>query len=161
MTSADIASLLITVMGSEKLDEAAAMCRLLRATVGIEGITGDDERVAVAPHMTVVEAVGRLLEQVKPRHRKEVLPQLPFLGDVSGDGIIFEICGSTLESSIQAGNRVLLFLSPEESVPITSPDDWSSMPMEQQLLAKAEQGGMITKRSIDRTALIRISKLLL
>jgi hypothetical protein len=161
MTSDDVASLLITVMGSEKLEEATAMCRLLTATVGVYGITADGERTEVEPHITLVEAIGRLLQQVRPRHTPlKDPPMLPFLGDVSLEGLILEICGSTLESNIQAGDRLLEFLSLEERVPITAPDDWSSLDMKQELLAKAEQGGMLTKRSIDRTALIRLSLLL-
>lgn len=157
-TPADVAKLLITMMGSEKLEEARDICELISTTVSLIGTKPDSKEIRLRTTITLVEAIVILLVQLKPRaNRKKQLPLLPFLGDVSGDGVVLDVYPSTLEAHITAGLGSLGFHSLEKPYPEIDPNEWFSLPVRERLLAKAQVGGMLTMRSIDRTALIRLT----
>lgn len=162
MAAEDVAKLLITVMGSEKLDEATAKCQLLSDAQFSGGMTEDFENIEGMEAISLLDAVVKLLVQVKQGEAgaPKALPLLPILGDVSRSDVTLEICTSTLEAWIMSGEESLPFQCVAEPPAVTDPDDWPSLPMQKQLLAKALQGGMITTRSVDQIVLVRVSRAL-
>lgn len=161
MSAEDAAKLVITLLGSDCLEEAPAICRLLCEMCSGEGVTEDFETIEGFQSMGFLDAVVVVLKQLKvcASSKRRSTPRISIIGTVSTD-VVLEVCASKLKARIIDRNAEIEFFLPGSNYPITYPDDWMSLQPTERLLARAQLGGLVITRAIDGIALRQISSVL-
>lgn len=185
MKDQDVARLLITIMGSDCLEEAPAVCRLMCNAV----FSGPDEEVAeeISRSINLEEAVIILLAQAGRENHQERLQCrcLPLIGHATDDAV-FEVSASHLEACISdrsVGARdirgekgdigeesefsqrigrdtILEFQCLNKNSAVIYPDDWSVLAIDDRLVARSLISGLRITRLVDMLVLRRVAALL-
>jgi hypothetical protein len=152
VTATDLARLLLTLMGSDSLEEAPAVCHLLcsaQCSV-VDEETGQEERI------TLEDATAATLAQhgASPEPRSEAVgpfwSMLPLLEEI-------KVSGTELEATMVIDGDEIPFQIWSEGLPASAPEDWEGMTIVDRLLARSQFAHLRTMRSLHAVHLYDIA----
>ncbi len=148
MSAEDVARLLIALLSADNLEEAPYITQLMCDAPSTA--FDDDDIPVIGFEKAVVILLYQLREVESGTMSKSGL--LPGLDRVRAGHLTLKVSASLLCAYIVNVKLVLEFCR-SDNYPITFPDDWMSLPVEERLLARAQIGGLLITRLVNRAVL--------
>ncbi|PZT99003.1 MAG: hypothetical protein DI624_06515 [Brevundimonas sp.] len=153
LSSLDVARILIVMLSADSLQEGEAVTRL----VGQLRHDRSDEEFNSICDLKFEGALARLIDFKTARLHGRPTNDEGHLGDLNSDDIQVRVTATHMTAEIIVAGETTQFVDLSgANPPVTYPDDWEEVSIEDRLILRAMMEGMSVTREIDQVVISRV-----